>query len=116
MAGLGYIKSRTEHLIVRPQPRGMRELPMESSQGCLRREGFIWQDEEVGGRWGFLPPRAEEGRSVSSFSSCVPKPPGFRVWSLESNDSQVVFLWSVLTGAGAGNSHPCSSLPQEVKT
>lgn len=52
IAGLGYVKSRTEHLIVRRQPRGMRELPMESSRGWVRREGVILQDEEVAGRWG----------------------------------------------------------------
>lgn len=69
-------------------------------------------------RWeedgGFLSPCVEEGRSVSSFSS-IPKPPSFRLWSLEFSYSQIVFLWSVLTGAGAGNSHPSSSSPQELK-
>lgn len=109
IAGLGYIKSRTEHLIVQQQPRGMREL-LRESQGRVRREGVIWQDEEVGGRWGFLPPCVEEGRSVFSFSFCIPKP-----WSLASNYSQRVFLWSVLTGTRAGNSHPSSFSPQEVK-
>lgn len=50
IAGLGYVKARTEHLIVWRRPRGMRELLMERSWGWEKRGWVAWQDEEVGGR------------------------------------------------------------------
>lgn len=52
----------------------------------------------------------------SPSASCVPKPPGFRVWSLVSSYSHIVFHQSFPAGTGAGNSPSSSSSPQEVKT
>lgn len=89
---------------------------MERSRGWARRGRVAWQNWEEDG--GFLPPCfGKENPFLHSLStSCVPKTPGFRVWSLVSACSHIVFHRSFPLGTGAGNSPPSSSSPQEVKT
>lgn len=59
----------------------------DGEQPGLGEKGRGYFAERRGGRkmGGFLLPCVEEGRSVSSFSFCVPKPPGFKVWVFVSN-------------------------------
>jgi len=118
IAGLGYVKARTEHLIVRQQPRGVRE----RSWGWARRGQVAWRNWLLGGT----------GRKMGGFflhvlggkiHFSVPRPPpaslkhqasGYGLWCLPI--APRVFSWFFPTGRGSGNSPPSSSSPQEVKT